>query len=159
MNKIISKFKGVFTTKAHAVRTFSQDPLMAFRFKVDISGIDGSIGFKSVSGLSREIEVIEYIENMHENTHKLPGREKVGEITFERGMYSSKVLEKAYKSIFSDKATRRNVTLSVCDRFGNVKRSFQLTNCWFSSYEVGNLEADSSDVLIETLKMQFEGFL
>lgn len=160
MNRFIRIFKSVVSTKAYAARSFSADPLMSYKFKVSISGIEGSIGFKSVGGLSRETEVVEYIENMYDCVHKLPGRETVGEVTFERGMYSDKALEDAYKNIFSSKnGKRRDVTISVCDRFGATRRTFSLGNCWFSSYEVADLDAESSDVVIETLTMQFEKFL
>lgn len=160
MNRFMKIFKSVVSTKAYAARSFSADPLMSYKFKVSITGIDGSIGFKSVGGLSRETEVVEYIENMYDCVHKLPGRETVGEVTFERGMYSDKALEDAYKNIFSSKhGKRRDVTISVCDRFGATRRTFSLGNCWFSSYEVADLDAESSDVVIETLTMQFEKFL
>lgn len=155
----MSIFKKCPSIKAYAARTFKSDPLMSFKFKVSISGLDGSIGFKSISGLSRETEVVEYIENMFDCKHKLPGRETVGEITLERGMYSSKSIENAYTKLFTGKQSRRDVTISVCDRFGNAKRTFKLANCWFSKYETGDMNADSSEVLVEKLTMQFEKFL
>lgn len=159
MCTFVSMFKKAVAVKAYAARTFTKDPLQSYKFKVSISGIDGSVGFKSVSGLSRETEVVEYIENMYDYTHKLPGRETVGEVTFERGMYSTPTLEKKYREIFSNKATRRDVTISICDRFGKERRKFQLGDCWFSGYEVSDLDAESSDVIIETLTLQFEKFL
>ena len=159
MNKFASILKNVIVTKAYAARTFSSDPLQSFKFRVSISGVPSSIGFKSVGGLSREVEVVEYLENMFDYTHKLPGRETVGEITFERGMYADTTLIDTYKTIFTSKGTRRDVTVSVCDRFGTARRTFRLAECWFSKYEVADLDAESSDVLIETLTMQFENFL
>lgn len=161
MNKFHAIMKEVFTTKAEAMaRTFSQDPLQAFKFRVYISGIPSSIGFKSVGGISREVEVVTYLESMYDHEHKLPGRETVGEITFERGMYADKSLETAYTSLFRKAdAVRRDVTINVCDRWGNIRRSFQLAECWFSKFEVADLDAESSDVLIETLTMQYENFL
>lgn len=160
MNKFFEILKNVAVTKAYAVRTFSSDPLQSYKFRVSISGIPSSIGFKSVGGLSREVEVVEYLENMFDYTHKMPGRETVGEITFERGMYADRTLENAYKSIFKDStAVRRDVTINVTDRYGAIRRTFQLAECWFSAFEIADLDAESSDVLIETLTMQFENFL
>lgn len=160
MNKFFEILKNVAVTKAYAARTFSSDPLQAFKFRVNISGIPSSIGFKSVGGLSREVEVVEYLENMYDYTHKLPGRETVGEITFERGMYADRTLENAYKTLFKNStAKRRDVTINVCDRWGTIRRTFRLAECWFSKFEVADLDAESNDVLIETLTMQFENFL
>ena len=142
--KFAKVLKDVFTTKAYASRTIEQDPLQSFMFRVQISGLPTGVGFQKVGGLSREVAVVEYLENMYEHTHKLPGRESVGEITFERGMYADDYLQTMYE---------------VCDRFGNVRREFQLAECWFSKYECGDLDATSDDVIIETLTMQFEYFL
>ena len=158
MNKFFKIFKDAVVVNAHAVRTYVQDPLQAFRFRVAIGGINSSIGFKSLGGLSREIEVVEYLENMFEHAHKLPGRESVGEITLERGMYEDKSLETFYKSIFTNSATRFDCTIQITDRVGTVRRSFGLAECWCSGFEVADLDADSSDVLIETLTIQFEHY-
>lgn len=159
MNKFFNILKDVIVTDAYAVRTFSSDPLQAYKFRVSISGIPSSIGFKSIGGLSREVEVVEYLENMFQYTHKLPGRESVGEITFERGMYADRALETAYTSIFKSSAVRRDVTINVTDRYGAIRRTFRLAECWFSAFEIADLDAESSDVIIETLTMQFENFL
>ena len=69
--------KDVFTTKAYAARTIKEDPLQSFMFRVQLSGMSGELGFTKVAGLSREVAVVEYFENMYEHAHKLPGRESV----------------------------------------------------------------------------------
>ena len=159
MNRFASIFKDAVVTKAYAVRTITADPLQSFMFRVSISGLPSSVGFQKVGGLSREVAVVEYLENMYEHTHKLAGRETVSEVTFERGMYADKYCQKLYESVFNNNNMRSTVTISVLNRFGTVKRSFQLAECWFSKFEVGDLDATSDDVIIETLTMQFEYFL
>lgn len=161
MNKFAQFLVDAVATKAHAVRTFTADPLQSYKFQVSISGIPASIGFKSISGLSREVAVVEYLENLFEYTHKFPGRETVGEVTFERGMYGGdETLWNAYKSLFSaNTAVRRDVTINVTDRWGSIRRTFQLAECWFSKFETGDFDAESNEVIIETLTMQFENFL
>jgi len=159
-----SILKEVITTKAYAARTFASDPLQSFRFKVSIADADTrtniDMGFKSVSGLSREFEVVEYLESMYDHTQKMPGRETVGEVTFERGMYANSSLKDVYEKALVGKMKKRwSVTISICDRFGKPVRTFQLAECWFSGYEVADLDAESSDVIIETLTMQFEYFM
>lgn len=139
-----------------AVRSFESDPLQAFRFRVSIPGIPSQVGFTTVSGLSREIEVIEYFENMFDYPHKLAGRETVGDVTFERGMYGDKYLQTVYESIFTNQAQRRTVNVQIVDRFGNIRRSYNCAEAWFNSFEVADLDGSSSDVIIETLGMVFE---
>ena len=157
--KFANILKDVMTTKAYASRTVEQDPLQAFMFRVSISGLPTGVGFQKVGGISREVGVVEYLENMYSHAHKLAGREKVGEITFERGMYADNYLQTMYETIIKNTNSRSDVTIEVCDRFGNVRRKFQLAECWFSKYECGDLDATSDDVIIETLTIQFEYFL
>ena len=159
MNKFAQILKTVATTKAYAARTTEQDPLQSFMFKVQISGLPTGVGFQKVGGLSREVAVVEYLENMYDHMHKLPGRESVGEVTFERGMYADDYLQQLYERVFNNPNIRSTVTIQVTDRLGNVRREFQLAECWFSKYECGDLDATSDDVIIETLTMQFEHFL
>lgn len=156
------KMKDIFhklAIKAEASRTRDQDPLQGFKFRVSISGLPAGVGFQSVGGLSREVAVVEYLESMYEHAHKLPGRESVGEITLTRGMYADNYLQTQYETIFNNNNCRSTVTIDVCDAFGNVRRTFQLAECWFSKYEVADLDATSDEVVIETLTMQFEEFL
>lgn len=158
--KFASILREAITTKAYAMaRTMESDPLQSFMFKVKINGLPTGVGFQKVSGISREVAVVEYLENMYDHTHKLPGRESVSEITFERGMYKDTHLQGLYTKIFNNKKARSTVVLQICDRFGKVRREFQMAECWFSKYEVGDLDATSDDVIIETLTMQFEYFL
>ena len=158
MNKLYNMFKGL-ALNAMASRTIEADPLQSFMFRVSIPGLPTGVGFQKVGGLSREVAVVEYLENMYEHTHKLPGRETVGEITFERGAYADDYLQTQYETVFHNNACRSTVVIQICDRFGNVRREFQLAECWFSKYELGDLDATSDDVIIETLTMQFEYFL
>lgn len=157
--KFYSIFSEVIATKAYGARTVSSDPLQSFMFRVSIPGIPSQVGFQKVSGLGREVAVIEYLENMYEHAHKLAGREKVSEVTFERGMYADKYMMDVYKKIFTNPSARNTITINICDRIGSVRRTFNCAEAWFSKYSVGDLDASSDDVIIETLTMQFEYFL
>ena len=153
-------FKKAVSTKAYAMaRTIEADPLQSFMFKVSISGLPSGIGFQKVSGLNREVAVVEYLENMYDHAHKLPGREKVGEVTLVRGMYTDNYIQSAYESVFNNNNCRSTVTIDIVDGFGNIRGSFSLAECRFSKYEVADLDASSDDVIVETLTMQFEHFL
>ena len=157
--KFAKVLKDVFTTKAYASRTIEQDPLQSFMFKVSIPGLPTGVGFQKIGGLSREVEVVEYLENMYQHTHKLPGRESVSEVTFERGMYADDYLQTLYEKVFTDKNVRNTVVIQITDRFGKIRREFKCAEAWFSKYECADLDATSSDVIIETMTMVFEYFL
>lgn len=155
--KFLDMFHKVVATKAYATpRTMEEDPLMGFMFRISISGIASTVGFQKVSGLSKEIAVVDYFENMYEHAHKLPGRESIGEITLEKGMFADKVFQTAYEEFFNSTHQRRDVTITICNRFGEVARTFSFSECWFSKYEVSDLDSSADDVIIETLTMQAE---
>lgn len=157
MNKLYNMFKGI-ALNAMASRTIEADPLQSFMFRVSIPGLPTGVGFQKVGGLSREVEVVEYLENMYDHTHKLPGRETVSDVTFERGMYADDYLQGIYEKVFNN-TVRNTVVIQVCDRFGKIRREFKCAEAWFSKYECADLDATSSDVIIETLTMTFEYFL
>lgn len=158
MNKLYTMFKGL-ALNAMASRTMEADPLQSFMFKVSIPGLPTGVGFQKIGGLSREVEVVEYLENMYQYTHKLPGRESVSEVTFERGMYADDYLQTLYEKVFTDKNVRNTVVIQITDRFGKIRREFKCAEAWFSKYECADLDATSSDVIIETMTMVFEYFL
>lgn len=151
-------FKGL-ALNAMASRTIEADPLQSFMFRVSIPGLPTGVGFQKVGGLSREVEVVEYLENMYDHTHKLPGRETVSDVTFERGMYADDYLQGIYEKVFNNNTVRNTVVIQICDRFGKIRREFKCAEAWFSKYECADLDATSSDVIIETLTMAFEYFL
>ena len=156
--KFYDIIKNVIETKAYAdPRTLEADPLMGFRFRVSIdNSSDNIMGFQKVGGISKELAVIDYFENTYDYAHKLPGRQSVGEVTFEKGMYADKKFADYYENLLKDKK-RHTVTVGIYDRFGTLKRTFTFNDCWFSKYEVADLDATSDDVLIETLTMPSEG--
>lgn len=145
--------------KASAARTFANDPLQKFMFRVTIPGLPTGIGFQKVGGLTRERGVVEYLEGLYEYTHKLPGREKVGEVTLERGVYASKELEDLYKSVLSSNGNRLTIIIEILNRFGETKRTYKLEDAWVSKWEGSDLDATSDDVAIEKMTVQFERFL
>ena len=145
--------------KAFAARTITNDPLQKFMFRVTVPGLPTGLGFQKVGGLTREVGVVEYLEGLYQYTHKLPGREKVSEVTLERGSYATKELEAQYKKVLTDSNLRNTVIIEILDRFGNTKRTYKLAEAWVSKWEGSDLDASSDDVAIEKLTIQFEYFL
>lgn len=140
-------------------RTVANDPLQKFMFRVTIPGLPAGLGFQKVGGLNREVGVVEYLEGLYQYTHKLPGREKVGEVTLERGSYATKELEAQYKHALTNPNFRNTVIIEILNRFGEAKRTYKLAEAWVSKWEGSDLDASSDDVAIEKITLQFEYFL
>ena len=143
---------------AHAARTSSEDPLQKFKFRVTIPGVPSQIGFQKVSGLSKEVNVVEYDESAFEYTHKLPGKTKFGEVTMERGMFSDSSMLDQMK-VIQNPDYRTTMIVQLMDRFGNVQRTWKLAEAWISKWEGSDLDATSDDVAIETITVQYEYML
>lgn len=149
----------LFFIKAHAARTTSVDPLQKFKFRLTIPGLPSGIGFQKVSGLTQEVGVTEYDEGGFPHTHKLPGRQKVGEVTAERGAYADKNFQKLLQKTLTNPNMRNTVIIEHLDRFGKASRTYKLAEAWVSKWESSDLDASSDDVAIEKLTIQFEYFL
>lgn len=147
-----------FVIQAHAARTSSEDPLQKYKFRVSIPGVPSQIGFQKVSGLSEEVNVVEYDESAYAYTHKLPGKAKFGEVTMERGMFSDNSMLEQLK-VIQNPEFRTTIIIQLMDRFGNVQRTWKLAEAWISKWEGSDLDATSDDVAIETITVQYEYML
>jgi len=144
------------------------DPLRNFKFRVSIAGASfaANLGFSKVSGLTSEVEVIEYREGGDTITNrKFPGQVSFGNVTLERGLGFDSDLVDWLNGIFDpqggpDQAgaiPRYNVTISVVTKTGDIQREFKLKNAFPASREIGDLDASSNEVLIESLELAHEG--
>lgn len=156
---MLNKLLNMLTLKAKASRTVENDPLQKFMFRVTIPGLPSGVSFQKVGGLSRETAVVEYLEGMYQYAHKLAGREKVSDITLERGSYASEELMKEYKKVLTNPARRSTIIIEILDRFGNTRRTYKLAEAWVTKWEGSDLDATSDDVAIEKITVTFEYFI
>ena len=138
-----------------------------FKFRVTISGeFGGVIGFSSVSGITRETEVIEYREGGEATTmRKFPGQTSFGNITLERGFTTDSDLVKWMDDSFvmgSNVApgfdARRTVTIEVLNPNAKVQRKLVFSKCFVVSREIGDLDATGNEILIESLEFAHQGY-
>ena len=155
----MKKLLGLFSIKAFAARTTSVDPLQKFKFRLTVPGLPSGIGFQKVSGLTHEVGVTEYDEGGFNYTHKLPGRQKVGEVTAERGSYADNSFQNLLKQTLTNPNMRNTVIFEHLNRFGETVRTYKLAEAWVSKWEGSDADASSDDVAIEKLTIQFEYFL
>ena len=141
-------------------RVLKNDPLSKFNYVVTIPGLPSGMGFTKVSGLKRELGVVEYAEGGYKHVRKIVGREKVEPITLEKGMFNGKELEALYKKSLSDPNFRTTVTIAMQDRLGKkTDRTWKLAEAWISSWEGSDFDGESEDVAIEKIVIEFEYFL
>jgi len=144
----------------------ASDPLRGFKFQV-VSTKLGNLGFQKVSGLAIGNDMVEYREGTDVNTvRKLPGLATFDNVTFERGIGSASAVRDWMKEIVdigneinlpADDEFRDQITIILTDHRGNGIHTYQLREAWPVNLGIGDMDAESSDVIIETLEICHEG--
>jgi len=143
------------------------DPYRGFRFRVlDMSGAQLG-GFVTVDGLRDETEVVEYREGIDGITsRKLPGFTSSDNLVLERGLSVDNSLQKWRDEVWSAKTDntqlpdaefRRDLIIELLDHRGQVVKKWKVIEAWPAIYEVGTMDATSSDVLVEHMELANEG--
>lgn len=144
------------------------DPYRNFQYEVEIDGFTRA-GFQKVSGLKRTTDITEYREGGDNATpRKLPGQTKYDNVTFERGMSSDNDFNAWYETVFTldgvgganppANGFRKRIIVYLKDKGGNRVKKWVLKRCWPSEEAITDLDASSSDVLIEQLVVAHEGY-
>ena len=143
------------------------DPFRGYKYTVQIDPtFDTKGGFNSVTGLRAETEMVEYREGSDPGwTRKLPGMTSFDNLVFKKGISVDSTFEIWHSMVkggfeggeIPDGGIRRTITISLKDRpaLSTVKQ-WIARECWPTIYEVDELQAQSSDVLIETLELVVE---
>ena len=145
------------------------DPYKNFKFRVLWDG-EVVAGASKVTGLKMTLEVVEHREGGDTSTsRKMPGRVSYEAITIERGVTHDKAFEnwasKAwnYTTATGEESSlkdfRKNLRIEILNEAGQLAIAYNLYRCWVSEYQaMADLDANASAVLIQSLKIEHEGF-
>ena len=154
----VSDFK--ITTLANINLTaniMSNFPLLKFHFSVDWGG--EKIGFTEVTGLDRQVDVIEYRHGAETEyiTMKLPGLQKSSVITLKRGTFQGDTDYFQWYRTIHDTGYKRDITISLLDKNHEPVVTWQVKNAWPKTIQSTDLKADASEIAIETMEIVHEG--
>lgn len=141
----------------------SDTPYGAFNFQVSLGGTDpGDIkaGFSEVSGLSMEVQVIEYRAGNYrsESPIKIPGLTKYSPVTLKRGLIGAlDLFEWIEETAQSGAGSRRDVIIHLMGEEHQPVMTWKLRNAWITKYTTSDLNASSNEVAIETIELTHEG--
>jgi phage tail-like protein len=133
-------------------------PMQVNRFQVD-AGFS-RVGFTRVLLPRIERDVVRYREGASKDdaVRLLPGLLKYGECTLERGLVAAdNEFFKWMQTVQIGVAERRDITVRLLDEQFNPVAAWQLRNTFPVLLEWSMLDAHSSTVLIETLRLAVEG--
>ena len=136
-----------------------KDPYQAYRFKVEIDGIQRA-GFKEASGLESTNDVVEYREGDKPSTvTKLSGLTKYGNITLKGGVTDDVSLIEWKKKTIDGQTERKNGSIILCNDAGEEKIRWNFKEAWISKWSIAGFNATTNDVAIETVEIVHEGLV
>jgi len=136
----------------------AKQPHLNFHFQVDWGGT--RLGFSEVSGLSIEIEAIEYREgnNPEYSVMKMPGMAKFSNITLKRGIVAGdNEFYEWLNTIKLNQVERRDITISLLNEEHEPTMVWKVSNAFPVKIEAPSLKATGNEVAIETLEIAHEG--
>lgn len=145
------------------------DPYKNFKFRVKWDGRYVA-GISKCGALKRSTEVVEHREGGDPSTsRKSPGRTKFEAITLERGVTHDVEFERWANKVWnfgsglgaevSLKDFRKDLIIEVYNEAGQVVLAYKVYRAWVSEYQAqADLDANANAVLIQTLKLENEGW-
>src|SRR5512132_1704807 len=114
--------------------------------------------FRSVSGLSMEIDVVEFREGGENGAvHKIPGRVKYPNIVLKQGFIGASELQKWAFRIAAGQFEHKNGTIVISDLQQHVVATYTITNAWPAKWEGPDFDATKNELAIETIEIAHEG--
>jgi phage tail-like protein len=134
----------------------------SYHFLLEIQGVisDNKIivgGFKSVSGMDSETEIIEFKQGNDLIVRKKPGRTTYANIVLERGYTATDDLWQWRKNIEDGKIDRRAGSVIILDQDGQTEVArYNFFEGWPCKWEAPNMDSDSSSMAIEKIELAIE---
>jgi phage tail-like protein len=140
-----------------------RDPLVGFQYQIDVQpAIRGY--FVECSGLGSESEVIEHKvvnDQGNEETRKIPGRLKWGDIKLKRGITDSMDMwtwRKEVEDGVMDSARKNGSIIMLNQKLAPIAM-WEFENAWPSKISGPDLKADSNAYGVEELTIVHEGIV
>ncbi|WP_309641278.1 phage tail protein [Flavobacterium sp.] len=134
-------------------------PLPKFHFSVAWGGT--KIAFTEVSGLNKEMDVIEHRVGSSPQffKQKNPGLAKVGNITMKRGVFvGDNEFFQWYNTVAQNTVEKRTVTISLLDENQQPRVVWTVHDCFIVSLKCSDLKSDANEAAIDTVELANHGF-
>ncbi len=136
-----------------------KDPFVSFNFLVEIDGITRA-AFQQCSGFDSTIDVIEHREGGENTTvRKFAGLTKYTNITLKWGMTDDLELYAWHQEAIEGNVIRKSGSIVLHDRKGEEVARWNFVRGFPVKYTGPSLEAEKSDIAIETLEIAHEGLV
>ena len=133
-----------------------------YNFLLEVSGITAQQttiigGFKSMSGMDSETEIIEFKQGNDKVVRTKPGRTTYANIVLERGYTATDDLWKWRKNIEDGIIDRRSGTVTCLDQdLDTIVAQYNFYEGWPAKWYVPEMDSDSSAMAIEKCEIAVE---
>ncbi len=134
----------------------------SYHFLLEVAGITPDQktimgGFKTLSGMTSETEVIEFKQGNDRVVRKKPGRTTYSNIVLERGFTASNDLWLWRKNIEDGVIDRRSGTITILDQdLTTIVAQYNFFEGWPAKWHVPELDSDQSGMAIEKIEIAIE---
>jgi len=134
----------------------------SYHFLLEISGIidDNKVivgGFKTISGMDSETEIVEFKQGNDKVVRKKPGRTTYANIVLERGYTATDDLWLWRLNIENGQIDRRSGSVIILDQDGESEVArYNFYEGWPCKWNVPDMDADSSAMAIEKIEIAVE---
>jgi phage tail-like protein len=153
-----------------AARASQFDPYRKFKFRIKINN-QVVAGLTKCSALTVSVESKDFRSGeMDSFKHKLPGLVSFEPITLEQGVTADKSFElwaTAMANYLGNQGSdtekspedfRKDIAIEIYSLDNQMVKAYSVFQCWVSKYTaIPDLDANSSDFLIQTLVLENEG--
>lgn len=132
------------------------DPYRSFRFRVEFDQVQHG-GFSRVKGIARETKVDTYREGgVNDHEHKLASLTTYSNLTLENGL-GDDFLWQWHQDVVDGRVQRRTLTVVLCDEAGSERWRWLVERAYPVKWSGSDLEAASSQVLVESVEFAHHG--
>lgn len=134
-------------------------PIPKFHFSVQWGGT--KIAFTEVSGLNKDIDVIEHRVGSSPEffKKKQPGLAKLGNITLKRGVFpGDNQFYEWYNTVAMNTVQRRDLIISLLDENHEPRVVWKVKDCFIVSLKCTDMKSDANEVAIDTVEIANHGF-
>jgi phage tail-like protein len=134
-------------------------PLPKFHFSVEWGGT--KIAFTEVSGLNKEMDIIEHRVGSSPEffKKKMPGLQKLSNISLKRGVFAGdNEFYQWYNTVVMNTVERRNITISLLNENHAPVVVWKVKDCFIVSLKCSDMKADANEAAIDTVEIANHGF-
>lgn len=139
--------------------TATDNPYSQYNFELEIDG-QSVAGFSDVSGLTMELETVEYQEGgVNDHIHSLPGQFSHANLVLQRGLTKETAFSDWIHEVMSGTIKKQTVVIKLKSGFkGESAWGWEFRNAYPTKWSGPDLTGGKNGMAIESIELTYERF-